>query len=119
MFLKFQNVIINMKNIAFIKKEGGKYFCQYRKKASVKEIEIPISFGDLDDSKYFMKHNFYRLGKYFINPNSINFINTVPIKDSPNITVHFTFVNGLELFLTIESGRFTVWSDNRLRNTQS
>jgi len=122
MFLKFQNIIININNIGFIKKKDDKYFCQYRKKASVKEIQIPIIFGDLNDSQYFMKRGFYKLDNYFINPNAINFVNAEPIKDSKTqniVKVHFSFMNGLELEFKIDQGRFNVWVDNRLRNSRS
>jgi len=119
MFLKFQNTIINIKNIGFIKKKDNKYYCQYRKKASIKEIEIPISFGNLNDSQYFMKYNFYKLNNYFINPNTINFININDIAGSNEIVVHFSFINGLELEFKMDRGRFNVWADNRLRNTRN
>jgi hypothetical protein len=119
MFLKFQNTIINIKNIGFIKKKNYKYFCQYRKKASIKEIQIHMAFGDLNDSQYFMKHGFYKLDDYFINPNAINFVNAEPVKDSKDVNVHFSFMNGLELEFKIDQGRFNVWVDNRLRNSRS
>jgi len=117
MFLKFQNTIINIKNIGFIKKKNNKYYCQYRKKASIKEIQIHMAFGDLNDSQYFMKHGFYKLDNYFINPNAINFVNTESISNSNEVNVHFSFMNGLELEFTMDQGRFNIWVNNRLRNT--
>jgi len=116
MFLKFQNVIINTKAIGYFKYENNKYYCNYRKKASIKEIEIPIKFGDINDSQYFAKIGFYKLDKYFINPSSISFIDTEKINNSNDIKIHVSFINGLELNFKMDGGRFTVWVDNRLRN---
>jgi len=116
MFLKFQNITINTKTIGFIKCQNGKYYCQYRRKASVKEVEIPISFGNLNDSQYFAKIGFYKLENYFINPSSLSFINTEKIPNSNDVKIHLSFINGLELNFKMNGGRFTVWVDNRLRN---
>lgn len=113
MFFKSQDIIFKVHNIAFFKKKEDKYFIHYRKKASVKEIEVPIKFGNMQDTQFFMQYKFFILGDYFINIDLISFIHKIPIKDN-NIKVLITFVNGLELELNIDRGRFNVWANNRL-----
>jgi len=115
MFLKYGDVIIHSGNIGFLKEKDNKFFCMYRKKASVKEIEVPIRFNGIDKGPFFMKLGFYKLDTYWINPKAINFIKTTKIKDSSH-NIHFSFLNGLEIEIVMDIGRFRAWSDNRIRN---
>jgi len=122
MFLSFNGLTFQTDNVGYIKvesitengKKSDKYFLEYRKKASLKQEEINISFSGTNPTTFFAKYNFFRLDNYFINPRNIIFINELPVKDN-FIKLHIAFKDGTDLTISMDKKRYIVWRNNRLR----
>lgn len=124
MFLRLRNININIDNLSYLVQKDDKFYLNYRKKASIKSIEVPIDFENMTEtpSQFFAKLGIFRLEDYWINPKNISFIEEInksiseSRRDEPETDLLIYFSDGLMLDLTVYTSRWNVWKGTRLQN---
>jgi len=123
---KKEFIHINLKNIGFFKldksdksdksEEGLILQIKYRKKATEKIIKIKSPHDKEGFRKFIFKYNFYLLEEYFININSIDFVDEENIDetDSSSIKIHFYFKDGQDITVKTKKTRWEDWRKLRL-----
>jgi len=113
------NIIkINLNNIGFLKiieenDDFTKLSIQYRKKATLKEVEFILKLPKHEVPKFLARYKLYRLENYFININSLTFV----VEKNENrgyIELEFYFIDGQYLTIKTNKSRWESWSSLRL-----
>ena len=121
MFLTLRNVSINTENISYILEDNNNFYMEYRKKASIKKIELPIDFENMVETphQFFSKLEIYNLNNYWINTKMISFIEENHLSSNDTGGVGMThlliyFKDGMMIDTEIETSRWNVWKGTRL-----
>jgi len=118
MFITIRNNSINTDKISYIKEVDEKFFLEYRKKASIKSVEIDFGITSFDKHNYFQRHKLYNLNGYWINVKQISFIHEERLDKKTgtdrllDLTIYFS--DGLLIEIEIEESRWRVWKETRL-----
>jgi hypothetical protein len=113
------NIIkINLDNIGFLKvieekEDFTKLSIQYRKKATLKEVEFILKLPKSEVPKFLARYKLYRLENYFININSLIFV----VEKNENrgyVELEFYFTDGQYLSIKTNKSRWESWSSLRL-----